>query len=55
MTICFIIQKFNNHDVMIIDYWHPLNFFPGIMNYYGLMHAYQQAIIKHKEDVGEFL
>jgi len=51
----FYYTKFNNHDLMIIDYWHPSNLFPGIMNYYGLMHAYQQAIIKHKEGVGEFL
>ena len=34
----------NGHDVLVLDYWHPANQFPDIMNYYGLMGIYQQAL-----------
>ena len=33
------------HDVLVLDYWHPANHYPDIMNYYGLMGIYQQALI----------
>lgn len=35
----------NGHDVLILDYWHPANQYPDIMNYYGLMAIYQQALL----------
>ena len=34
----------NGHDVLVLDYWHPANQYPDIMNYYGLMGIYQQAL-----------
>ncbi len=34
----------NGHDVLVLDYWHPANHYPDIMNYYGLMGVYQQAL-----------
>ena len=34
----------NGHDVLVLDYWHPANQYPDIMNYYGLMSIYQQAL-----------
>ena len=35
----------NGHGVLILDYWHPANQYPDIMNYYGLIGAYQQALL----------
>ena len=32
------------HDVLVLDYWHPANQYPDIMNYYTLMSIYQQAL-----------
>lgn len=37
----------NDHDVLILDYWHPGNQFPKVMNYYGLVNIYQQALLKN--------
>lgn len=34
----------NGHDVLVLDYWHPSNQYPDIMNYYTLMSIYQQAL-----------
>ena len=34
----------NNHDVLVLDYWHPANQYPDIMNYYGIMSIYQLAL-----------
>lgn len=34
----------NGHDVLVLDYWHPANHYPDIMNYYGLMGIYQQSL-----------
>lgn len=39
----------NGHDVLVLDYWHPANQYPDIMNYYGLMGIYQQALINDKK------
>lgn len=36
--------KLNNHDVLVLDYWHPANRYPDLMNYYGLMGIYQSAL-----------
>lgn len=35
----------NEHNVLVLDYWHPANQFPKIMNYYGLVNIYQQALL----------
>lgn len=35
----------NGHTVLVLDYWHPANQYPDIMNYYGLMGIYQQALL----------
>ena len=40
----------NGHDVLVLDYWHPANQYPDIMNYYGLMSIYQQALRKDEGD-----
>ena len=34
----------NGHDVIVIDYWHPANQYPDLLNYYGLMNIYQLAL-----------
>lgn len=34
----------NGHDVLILDYWHPANQYPDLMNYYGLMGIYQAGL-----------
>lgn len=39
----------NNHSVIVIDYYHPANQYPDLMNYYGLMNIYQLAL-KRKEN-----
>lgn len=41
----YYFSELNGHSLIILDYWHPANQFPDIMNYYGLMHVYQQALI----------
>lgn len=35
----------NGHGVIVLDYYHPSNRYPAVMNYYGLVGAYQQALI----------
>lgn len=40
----FYYMTLNNHDVLIIDYWHPANQYPDLLNYYGLMSIYQLAL-----------
>lgn len=37
-------MKINNHNVMVIDYYHPANQYPDLMNYYGLMNIYQLGL-----------
>ena len=27
--------QLNGHDVLVLDYWHPANQYPDVMNYYG--------------------
>lgn len=34
----------NGHDVLVIDYWHPANQYPDLMNYYGILSVYQAAL-----------
>ena len=34
----------NGKQVVVIDYWHPSNQYPDIMNYYGLMNSYHLAL-----------
>lgn len=41
----FYRTQLNGHDVLVLDYWHPSNQYPDIMNYYTLMGIYQQALI----------
>lgn len=36
--------ELNGHPVLVLDYWHPANHYPDIMNYHGLLGIYQQAI-----------
>ena len=33
----------NGHDVLVLDYYHPANQYPEIMNYFTLMHIYDLA------------
>ena len=40
----------NDHNVLVLDYWHPANQYPDIMNYYTLMSIYQQALKNGKRD-----
>lgn len=36
--------RLNQRDVLVLDYWHPANQYPDIMNYYSLMAIYQMAL-----------
>lgn len=33
---------------LVIDYYHPANHYPALLNYYGLINIYQQALISKK-------
>lgn len=41
----YYFTRLNGHDVIVLDYYHPSNRYPDIMNYYGLIGSYQQALI----------
>lgn len=34
----------NGKSVLVLDYWHPANQYPDLMNYYGLMGIYHTAL-----------
>lgn len=34
----------NNHPVIVLDYYHPANDYPDLLNFYGLVGIYQQAL-----------
>ena len=36
--------RLDQRDVLVLDYWHPVNQYPDIMNYYSLMAIYQKAL-----------
>ena len=36
--------ELNHHPILVIDYYHPANHYPDLLNYYGLMNIYQQAL-----------
>lgn len=38
-------MELKGHDVLVLDYWHPANQYPDMMNYYTLMAIYQQALL----------
>ncbi len=33
----FYTVQINGHAAIVLDYWHPSNQFPDLLNYYGLM------------------
>ena len=35
--------ELNGHEVLVLDYYHPANQYPEIMNYFTLMHIYDLA------------
>lgn len=49
----FYHMALNGHDVLVLDYWHPANQYPDIMNYYGLMGIYQQALLAGEQAVSQ--
>ena len=36
--------EINKHKVILIEYWHPANHFPNMMNYYTLTAFYERAL-----------
>ena len=40
----FYSTQLNEHDVIVLDYYHPANQYPDLLNYYGLLGIYQQAL-----------
>lgn len=36
--------EINGHDALLIEYWHPANHFPNMMNFYTLTAVYQHAL-----------
>ena len=47
----YYFTRLNGHDVIVLDYYHPSNRYPDIMNYYGLIGSYQQALICQSKGV----
>ena len=45
----FYHTELNGHDVIIIDYYHPANQFPNLLNYYALTEIYKHAIADQKK------
>lgn len=43
-------MEINNHKVIVIDYYHPANQYPDLMNYYGLMNIYQMALLRKESE-----
>ncbi len=39
----FYRMELNGHEVIVLDFWHPANQYPDVMNFYGLMGIYQSA------------
>lgn len=39
----FYYSSINGHEVIVIDYYHPANHFPKMMNYFTLCSIYQRA------------
>jgi len=35
---------------LIIDYYHPANRYPALLNYYGIVNIYQQALIEKEKE-----
>ena len=38
-------NEIGERERMIIDYYHPANQYPALMNYYGIVNVYQQALL----------
>lgn len=41
--------EINGHDTLLIEYWHPANHFPSMMNFYTLTAVYQHALQAAKQ------
>lgn len=41
--------ELNGHKVIVIDFFHPANHYPKLMNYYTLMKIYQMALQRETE------
>jgi hypothetical protein len=37
-------------ETMVIDYYHPANYWPALVNYYAVTNIYQQALLQHLHD-----
>lgn len=48
----YYFMELNGHDVVVLDYYHPSNRYPAILNYYGLMGIYQQALTQRSKGRG---
>lgn len=36
----------NGNEILIIDYYHPANQYPKLLNYYGIANIYQQSLLQ---------
>ena len=36
--------ELNGHNVQLVNFWHPANQFPDMLNYYGLMHILKEIL-----------
>lgn len=36
--------ELKGHSVLVLDFWHPANHYPDIMNYYGFLGIYQNSL-----------
>lgn len=41
--------ELNGHDVLVIDYWHPANHYPDLMNHYSFLGIYQNSLTTSKD------
>ena len=37
---------------LVIDYYHPANYYPALLNYYAVTNIFQQALLYQKEKGG---
>ena len=41
----------SGNKTLVIDYYHPANYYPALMNYYAVVNIYQQALLYEKTNI----
>ncbi len=48
----YFTDEINGKNTLVIDYYHPANYYPALLNYYGLVSIYHQALISKNNNSG---